>query len=87
METIVDHRGLIDALGGNKALADKLPDCTAGRVGQWKIGNRIPAEYWPGVIAASEAAGIEGIDAEWLMTTLRPRQMPSADAAECEPAQ
>ena len=81
MEPITDHRSLIDALGGNKALADEIPDCTPVRVGQWKIGNRIPVEYWPRVIEVAEARGLPGIDSEWLMTTFRPRATPSPDTA------
>lgn len=73
METITDHRELIDALGGNKAVADDLGECTAVRVGQWKIGNRIPVEYWPGIIGMSERKGITFVNSDWLMKTIRPR--------------
>lgn len=83
MKTIADHRGLIDALGGNKALAGKLTGCTPSRVGQWKIGNRIPVEYWPEIITLAEAAEINGITSDWLMRSIRPREMPvQQDAAE-----
>lgn len=73
MEPIVDHRTLIDALGGNKALADAIDGCTAVRVGQWKITNRIPVEYWPAVIAIASGKGFEAIDSDWLMNSIRPR--------------
>ena len=85
MKSITDHKALIDALGGNKIVADGIADCTPGRVGQWKIGNRIPTEYWPDIIAMSAAQDIEGIDANWLMENMRPRQMPSP-SGEVAPA-
>lgn len=76
-----DHRSLIDALGGNKVVADALPDCTASRVGQWKINNRIPVEYWPDTIALAEHRGIAGITSDWLMNSVRPRANSPAAAA------
>lgn len=81
MKSIADHRSLIDALGGNKVLAGNLKDCTPSRVGQWKIGNRIPPEYWTEIITLAEASDLEGIDADWLLATLRPRQMPTPQDA------
>ena len=81
MKSITDHRSLIDALGGNKVLAGNLKDCTPSRVGQWKIGNRIPPEYWPEVIRLAGSAGLDGISADWLVANLRPRLMPSPQAA------
>lgn len=77
MKSIVDHRSLIDALGGNKVLAGKLKDCTPSRVGQWKIGNRIPPEYWPEIITLAEEAELPDVNADWLVANLRPRQMPA----------
>ena len=73
MNAVTDHRSLVDALGGNKAVAEGLTDCTAVRVGQWKLGNRIPVEYWEGVIVMAETAKIPEIDSDWLMRTTPPR--------------
>ena len=81
MKPITDHRSLIDALGGNKALAEKLDGCTPSRVGQWKLGNRIPVEYWPKIISLAEAEQIPGVTSDWLMYHIRPREMPSGQDA------
>jgi hypothetical protein len=81
MEPIDDHKALIDALGGNKAVSDEIDGCTPVRVGQWKLGNRIPPEYWPDFIRISEAKGFTNITSDWLMNTLRPRAMPGEAAA------
>ena len=86
MEPITDHRALIDALGGNKVVSDRLSDCTAVRVGQWKIGNRIPVEYWPGIIEMAEAKGFSIISSDWLMQTNRPRLIASVDLVSIENA-
>lgn len=81
METITDHRSLIDALGGNKVVSDGLEDCTPVRVGQWKIGNRIPVEYWPGIIdLASRKPDLGFVTSDWLMNSVRPRSNPAAPA-------
>lgn len=82
METITDHRSLIDGLGGNKVVADQLTECTPVRVGQWKLGNRIPVEYWPGIIAMAEARNIPDITSDWLMNTVRPRSNSSNSETE-----
>lgn len=81
MKPITDHRSLIDALGGGAALASKLEGCTAGRVRQWKIGNRIPVEYWPEIIMLAAEADFEGITSDWLMVSIRPREMPTSQEA------
>lgn len=73
MERIEDHRGLIDALGGNKAVSDEIEGCPPVRVGQWKIGNRIPVEYWPDIIRMAEVKELSFITSDWLMMTFRPR--------------
>ncbi len=81
MQTITDHRGLVDALGGNTAVANALTDCTPVRVGQWKISNRIPPEYWQEIIAAAHSKGLDQITSDWLVATLRPRSNSSAQDA------
>ena len=86
METITDHRELLDALGGNKAVSDEIEECTAVRVGQWKLGNRIPPEYWPDIIRIAESKGLDFVTSDWLMNTLRPRQMPRPPEPETEAA-
>lgn len=81
MEPITDHRSLIDALGGNTVVASEIADCTPVRVGQWKIGNRIPVEYWPAIIEIAQRKGLADIDSDWLMTTFRPRVNSNGDDA------
>lgn len=82
MESIADHRALIDALGGNKSVSDAIEGCTPVRVGQWKLGNRIPPEYWPDMIRIAEAQGRGDINSDWLMNTMRPRNMPQSSEAQ-----
>lgn len=87
METITDHRSLINALGGNVAVANSLGDCTAGRVSQWKLGNRIPVEYWPGIIALAETCKVPGITSDWLMNNMRARVNSGGADSEAAAAQ
>lgn len=76
MEPIVDHADLIDKLGGNTVVAAEIEGCTRGRISQWKIGNRIPPEYWRDIIRIAAERGHPEITTDWLTDTLRPRQMP-----------
>mgnify|MGYP001614960112 CR=1 FL=1 len=73
MNAIVDHRSLVDALGGNTVVAGIYP-CPPVRVGQWKINNRVPPEYWPKLIERAAAMDFSEIDADWLMRTTPPRE-------------
>lgn len=73
MNAIVDHRSLIDALGGNTVVAGIYP-CPPVRVGQWKLSNRVPPEYWPKLIDLAAEKQVAGIDAEWLMRNTPPRE-------------
>lgn len=82
MEAIADHRALIDTLGGNKVVSDGIDGCTPVRVGQWKLNNRIPPEYWPGIIRLAEALGHSEINSDWLMVNFRPRTMPQASGEQ-----
>lgn len=72
METIADHKSLIDALGGNAEVA-RAGQWPAVRVGQWKTQNRIPVEYWPQIITIAESRNVAGIDNDWLVARWRPR--------------
>lgn len=93
MNAVTDHRSLVDALGGNKAVADHLSveigeAVPPVRIGQWKMGNRIPPEYWLALIALAAAKNVradsnEPISTDWLTRTIRPR----ANAAASEPTQ
>lgn len=78
MSTVTDHRSLLDALGGNTAVSKEIEGCLPVRVGQWKINNRIPVEYWQDIIRIADAKAVEGIDSNWLMETCPPRAMPAA---------
>lgn len=86
MEAIIDHSSLIEALGGNKAVSDEIEGCLPVRVGQWKLGNRIPPEYWSDIIRIAEARGVPEINSDWLMNRLRPRKMPTPAETEADAA-
>lgn len=82
MKPIVDHCGLIDALGGNTVVATYLetPEdpCQPVRVGQWKRSNSIPNEYWPELIIFAGQQGLQGIDADWMMNAAPKRKRAAA---------
>lgn len=80
MKPIDCHRDLIDALGGNKAVADAI-SCPPVRVGQWKLSNRIPPEYWPRLIEMASGLGRDDITADWFMLTTPPREVAAPQAA------
>lgn len=64
---ISDHAGLIGALGGAARVATAA-ETRPVNARAWAARNRIPPEYWPGVISLAEERGFE-IDADWLMRT------------------
>lgn len=89
MANISDHAELIRELGGAAKVSADLSE----RMGEpilpvtvraWPIRNRIPPEYWPGIIGIAEAKGF-AIDADWLMRTTparkRPEPQPESAAA------
>lgn len=57
---------LIDRFGGNTRFAEiigKAPSTAS----EMKRRRSIPVDYWPAIIAAAPAYGIEGLDSEFLM--------------------
>lgn len=52
----------------------------------WPIRNRIPPEYWPGIIEIAAARALD-IDADWLMRTTPARKRPEAIEATGEERQ
>ncbi|MFZ3483888.1 carph-isopro domain-containing protein [Sphingomonas sp. 3-13AW] len=73
------HAALIAKLGGAaKLAASDAVDATPVNVRAWRARNRIPPEYWPGIIAVADAEGIE-VDAEWLMRTTPARARPGRE--------
>lgn len=90
MESLSDHASLIGALGGGAKVADGLKDMADApkdvTVRAWAARNRIPPEYWPEIIRLSAEAGLERIDAEWLMKTTPPRQRREEAPSEAEAA-
>lgn len=84
MEPLTDHAGLIRSLGGGAAVAEGLADLPDPpkdvTVRAWIARNRIPPEYWPGMIRLGEAANIV-VTADWLMETTPPRTRATAEAA------
>lgn len=82
MDNIRDHSGLIARLGGAAKVAGAL-GALPGTVRAWNARNRIPPEYWAGVIEAAQIADT-AIDADWLMRTVPARR--SASETERVPA-
>jgi hypothetical protein len=80
MEPITDHADLIEKLGGQTELASLIEGCTPGRIGQWKIGKRIPPEYWRDIVTIAAAKGHPEITVDWLTDNLRPRKIPGEAA-------
>lgn len=71
---VYNHSELIEALGGNKAVADALACRHQSAPSQWKMRGRIPADVWPQVIELAALAGITGISSDWLARTIRHRK-------------
>ncbi|WP_139809984.1 carph-isopro domain-containing protein [Sphingomonas azotifigens] len=80
MTTFTDHSELIDALGGAAKVA-AAPDVATlpVNVRAWAARNRIPPEYWPGVILLAVEKNLP-VTAEWLMQTTPPRRRPAQEA-------
>jgi len=64
---IPDHASLITALGGAAKVAPAAETLPVN-VRAWAARNRIPPEYWPGVISLAETVDIP-VTADWLMRT------------------
>ena len=80
MDAISDHSSLIVALGGGAEVASAPNISTlAVNVRAWVARNRIPPEYWPGVISFAAAKGI-AVSADWLMRTTPARRRADAEA-------
>lgn len=83
MESPTDHAGLIAALGGGAEIAEGLQGLSdpplAVTVRAWAARNKIPPEYWPGMIRIGESKGV-AVTAEWLMQTT-----PARKRADVEP--
>jgi hypothetical protein len=69
LDEISDHSGLITHLGGAASIAGAPSVKThAVNVRAWSARNRIPPEYWPGIIEFAETLGAT-VTADWLMRT------------------
>lgn len=68
-DTPSDHASLITALGGAASVA-AFPgvETLAVNVRAWSARNRIPPEYWPGIIRLADNLDL-CISADWLMRT------------------
>lgn len=69
IDELPDHAALIAKLGGaaqvaNSSFVRTLPV----NVRAWSARNRIPAEYWPGIIELAASIG-RVVTADWLMRT------------------
>lgn len=84
MEDFSDHAGLIAALGGGAIIEDhlkELPDPPkAVTVRAWAARNKIPPEYWPGIIELGDTKGV-AVTAEWLMRTTPARKRADSESA------
>jgi hypothetical protein len=75
-----DHASLILALGGAAKVAIAA-DTLAVNARAWAARNRIPPEYWPGVIALAGEQSLV-VDADWLMRTTPARANRATAVAE-----
>lgn len=75
---LANHSALISALGATRLAAEL--GTRAVTVRAWSGRNRIPPEYWPGVIAVADSDAIN-VDADWLMRTTPPRANRAAEGA------
>jgi hypothetical protein len=77
-ETFHDHATLIAELGGAARVADAAGiDTLPVNVRAWAARNRIPPEYWPGLIAFASSLSVV-LTADWLMRTTPARASRSA---------
>lgn len=74
MAEFSDHATLITALGGAAEVADHPAVNTLPvNARAWAARNRIPPEYWPGVIQLAADKQID-VSADWLMRTTPARR-------------
>jgi hypothetical protein len=68
-DEILDHAGLIAALGGAARVAEAPSVETMPVTARaWTARNRIPPEYWPGIIEFAATLNVS-VTADWLMRT------------------
>jgi len=76
---------LIDAFGGITPFS-KVIEKGVSTAGEMKRSGRIDVDYWPPVIAAAPAVGIDGLD-EKHMARIQARRRASASRQASEAAQ
>lgn len=76
MANFTDHCSLIAALGGaaEVAAAEEVATDLPVNVRAWSARNRIPPEYWPGVIDLAARKGLPAVTSDWLMRTTPARR-------------
>jgi hypothetical protein len=87
-DEILDHAGLIAALGGAARVAEAPSVETMPVTARaWTARNRIPPEYWPGIIEFAATLNVP-VTADWLMRTTPARagRVPPASVAKHEAA-
>lgn len=91
MNNSTDHAGLIDSLGGAAKLSEGFDACESDLRAQpvsiraWAARNRIPPEYWPGVIKFAASLSVE-VTADWLMLTTPARRNAVSATDETNPS-
>jgi hypothetical protein len=65
---VFSHNELLDALGGNLAIAT-TNGWKPSAVGAWRPRNRIPPDYWPEIICMAASKNLTFVSADWLMKT------------------
>lgn len=69
IDELTDHAALIAELGGAAQVANSEAVATlAVNARAWAARNRIPPEYWPGIIELAASLGVQ-VTADWLMRT------------------
>ncbi len=79
-DTISDHASLITSLGGAARVAEALSALPV-TVRAWSARNRIPPEYWGGIIDLARLSEVD-VGAEWLMNTTPARSSRPVRTAE-----
>jgi hypothetical protein len=80
-DEILDHAGLIAALGGAARVAEAPSVETMPVTARaWTARNRIPPEYWPGIIEFAATVNVP-VTADWLMRTTPARAGRAASSA------
>lgn len=82
---MLDHRAIIQALGGYRAAALKMT-MPVGRVRFWDRRNNIPPEHFPAVVSSAQREGLDWVTEKFLFASRRESAAPAANDSEGERA-